>query len=104
MKVINMGLNTEPYWTKYEEVNAHFEQAGDSKAVEIWNAAVQHSLMLRDSIIHAVEDEGMVELNWTCTGATRFNIHANQWASAMPEYDFDIARYSCIVKKKEEVK
>jgi hypothetical protein len=99
MKCIEMGLNTSPTWEKEEEVIARLTANGNQEMLEDWIKSNEHSKGLRDAIIEEVEANGECELNWSCTGETRFNIHACQWADAMPQYRFEIGRYSCKVYK-----
>lgn len=103
MKTINMGLNQEPPKTEAElkEIFDRIDKncGGDSKAKEWQLAGQKKANDLKEEIIRVVEAEGAAELNWSCTGETRFNIHANQWAKALPQYRFEIARYRCVVYK-----
>ena len=100
MKTINMGLNTEPYWVRADEVIERWKANKNSTMVECWEKMRNDSLELRNKIIETVEAEGSCGLNWTCTGETLFNILANQWSSAMPQYRFEISRYTCKVYQK----
>ena len=97
MKTINMGLNTEPSWAKADEVIARWKVEGNDEMVNYWERQKISSIELRDEIIRTVEKDGCCSLNWSCLGETRFNIHANQWKEAMPQYRFEIGRYSCKV-------
>ena len=97
MRTINMGLNQEPSWVIAEDAIARWKEAGNQSMVEFWEKEKARSLELRDEISRIVEEEGCCELNWSCMGETRFNIHANQWKLAMPQYRFEIGRYSCKV-------
>lgn len=99
MKTINMGLNTEPDWVKADEVIDRWKQAGAEEMVHRWTIAKARSLELRAKIINTVEAEGVCELNWSCTGATLFDILAWNWKKALPQYRFEIGRYRCVVHK-----
>lgn len=99
MKTIQMGLNTEPSWVKADEVIERWKASGNEAMIQSWERMRADSLELRAKIIEAVEADGVCELNWSCTGATLFDILAWNWKQAMPEYRFEIARYSCIVHK-----
>ena len=99
MKTINMGLNTEPDFLKADEIIKRFEKDGNTEMIKSWENAKAETAALRDEIIETVEKDGVCELNWSCTGAARFTMHANQWAKALPQYDFTIGRYECIVRK-----
>ena len=100
MKTIEMGLNTAPYFVNADEVIARFKANGDERGAESREKMRSETRELRDLIVEAVEADGSCELNWSCTGATLFGILACQWRSAMPEYRFEIGRYSCKVFKK----
>lgn len=100
MKTFNMGLNTEPDWLKADEVIARFREKGNDEMVDYWEKQADKTKKLRDDIAEEVDANGEAGLNWECTGETRFNMHACQWAHAMPEYDFEIGRYKCIVRRK----
>lgn len=100
MKTIEMGLNTEPSWIYEEKVIERLTEEGDVTRIESYQKLVQHAKDLRDKIVETVERDGCCALNWSCTGATRFEIHSFQWSAAMPEYRFEIGRYSCKVYKK----
>lgn len=97
IKTIRMGLNTEPDWLKADEVIARWKAQGNEKMVATWERMRDSSIELRDKIIDTVERDGACELDWSCTGETRFNMHACQWKQAMPQYRFEIGRYSCKV-------
>ncbi len=99
MKTINMGLNTEPDFLKADEIIERWENDGNMEMAECWKKAKTETAALRDEIIKTVEKDGCCTLNWNCTGETRFAMHANQWAKALPQYDFTIGRYSCMVQK-----
>ena len=99
MKCIEMGLNTEPYWVRGYEIIERWKADNNEEMVSYWEKGINHSIELRDAIIAEVEANGGCELNWSCNGETRFNIHACQWADAMPQYRFEIARYRCKVYK-----
>ena len=103
MKVIQMGLNTEPRFRNAEEViarvKANESEETFAKWFEMWRKGLKESERLRDEIIATVEAEGACELNWSCTGATLFDCLAYNWSKAMPQYRFEIARYSCKVYK-----
>ena len=100
IKSISMGLNTEPYWEKADEVIKKFKISNDKEMVEWWEKRKKESEELRAEIIKTVEEDGVCELSWSCGGATRHSMHASQWAEALPQYDFEIGRYKCIVRKK----
>lgn len=99
MKTIQMGLNTEPYFIKADEVIARFKASNNQSGVEMWERMRKTSEDLRDEIIATVEADGKCELNWGCTGATLFDCLAYNWSKAMPQYRFEIGRYSCKVFK-----
>lgn len=99
MKYISMGLNTTPDWTKADELIAKGKAEGNQKFVEMWERMRDSSIELRDKIIATVESEGCCEIGWSCTGSTLFDILAWNWKAAMPQYRFEIARYSCKVFK-----
>jgi hypothetical protein len=99
MKTIQMGLNTEPDFIKADEVIARFKESNNQSGVEMWERMRKASEALRDKIAETVSADGAVELNWDCTGETRFYMHANQWKNAMPQFRFEIDRYSCKVFK-----
>ena len=105
MKIFHMGLNTEPDWIKADaaierwKANGNEEQA--KEMTEYWEVARAKTLALRDEIAAEVEANGVAELSWSCMGETRHTMHSHQWAKAMPEYDFEIGRYKCIVRKKQ---
>lgn len=100
MKTIQMGLNQEPDWVKADEVIERWRKSGNTKMIETWEKMKSESLKLRDEIIATVEADGACELNWSCSGETRFTMHSMQWARAMPEYRFEVGRYSCKVYKR----
>lgn len=97
MKTIDMGLNTAPDFVKHDEIVARAN--GRIDFIKMRERMRDDSLALRDQIIAAVEADGKCGLNWNCTGETLFNILACQWERAMPEYRFEIGRYSCYVYK-----
>lgn len=97
---IQMGLNTAPDFQGADETIARFQSQGNAEMVERWKNAKTRTLALRDEILEALHTHGTVELNWSCTGATLFGILAHQWKNAMPEADFKIGRYSCILTLK----
>lgn len=99
MKTIQMGLNQEPDWVKADEVIDRCREKGNTIMVEAWEKMKRESIKLRDEIISTVEADGGCELNWSCNGETRFAMHSAQWAKAMPQYRFEIGRYSCKVFK-----
>lgn len=101
MKTISMGLNTEPYFARADEVIERWKNDGNDKMVAQWQKMKSDTLALRDKIVETVEADGSCALNWSCTGETLFNILACQWSKAMPEYRFEIGRYSCKVYKAE---
>lgn len=101
IKTIHMGLNTEPDWINAEDAIRRWKAEGNNDMVAYWEKAKLHSLNLRDEIIKTVEAEGACELSWSCTGRTRHEMHAHQWAEAMTEYDFEIGyNYHCVVRKR----
>lgn len=97
---IDMGLNTEPAWIKAEAIAEKFRISGDNDMASWWIREKKETLALRDKIRDTVERDGACYLVWGCTGKTRQVMHSMQWADAMPEYDFVIDGYSCLVKKK----
>lgn len=99
MKYISMGLNTTPDWTRADELIAKGNAEGNQPFVEMWKRMKDTSIALRDEIIKTVEDEGECEIGWSCTGATLFDCLAYQWSKAIPQYRFEIGRYSCKVFK-----
>lgn len=99
MATIEMGLNTEPDYLKADVVIARWKRDGNQQMVEYWEKARVRTLELRNLIIDTVETDGWCYLNWSCNGATRFNMHACQWADALPMYRFEIGRYLCKVCK-----
>jgi hypothetical protein len=103
MKVIQMGLNTEPRFKNAEETIARVKANDTPDAFarwwDMWRKGLEESERLRDEIAATVEDEGACELNWSCTGATLFDCLAWNWKAAMPQYRFEISRYSCKVYK-----
>lgn len=99
MKTIQMGLNTEPDFLKADEVIKRWEAMRNTTMVHTWEKMKRESLMLRDEIREAVEADGVCVLSWSCMGRTRHEMHARQWAHAMPEYDFTINGYDCTVRK-----
>lgn len=102
MKTIHMGLNTEPYWLRADEIIRRWQAEGDTKMVELWENSKKKSLELNRQIIEAVERDGEVQLSWGCTGRTLHEILAHQWADAMPAYDFEIGyNYHCVVRTKK---
>lgn len=104
MKTFYMGLNTEPDWLKADEVIARWKANGNGneEIIERWEKARVETKALRDEIAAEVETNGIAELSWSCMGETRHTMHSQQWAKAMPEYDFEISRYKCIVRKKAQ--
>lgn len=103
MKTIQMGLNTEPRFAKADEVIARVKKQetaeGFARWFTMWQKGLAESEKLRDEITATVEKDGKCELNWSCTGATLFDCLAYNWSKAMPQYRFEIARYSCKVFK-----
>lgn len=103
MQTIHMGLNTEPDWIKADEIIERWKSQGNNEMVAYWEKSRVDTLKLRDQIIEVVERDGECGLSWSCDGRTRHQMHACQWAKAMPEYDFEIGyNYLCIVRKKKE--
>ena len=101
MKTISMGLNREPDWLRADDAIARWKKEENGQEwVERWERARNESLALRDEIVAEVEKNGAVSLSWSCIGETRHTMHSRQWAKAMPEYDFEIGRYKCVVRKK----
>ena len=101
MKTIFMGLNTEPEWLHSDAAIRRWKAQGNDEMVAYWEKARAKALDLRDQIIAVIEKEGACELSWSCTGRTRHEMHAHQWAKAMPEYDFEIGyNYHCVVRKR----
>jgi hypothetical protein len=99
MKTIQMGLNTEPDFIKADEVIARFKASNNQSGVEMWERMRKSSEDLRDKIIETVTADGAAELNWSCTGETLFYMLSNQWKKALPQFRFEIGRYSCKVFK-----
>lgn len=101
MKSIDMGLNTEPDFLRVEQVRKNF---GENKAgFDNWLNMMHKSEVLRDEIIDTVEKDGCCELNWSCIGVTRFNMHSIQWKDALPQYFFVLGRCKCQVFKSEDL-
>ena len=99
MMTIHMGLNTTPAWVNEEEVVARWEAMNNPEGAAAWREEAKYAKQLRNQIEEAVEQYGKVSLDWSCTGATLFDMLACQWANAMPEYRFELGRYKCIVTK-----
>lgn len=102
MKTFYMGLNTEPDWIRADEIIARWKASGNEKMVEMWGNMKVKTKQLRDEIAAEVDKNGSASLSWSCDGETRHFMHSRQWEKAMPEYDFEIGRYKCIVRKKEK--
>ncbi len=101
MKTIDMGMNATP--PKGQEEFEIIKERFIANCGEVPNWLYQEQQkaeILKQTIIDVVEAEGGAELSWGCDGETRFNIHARQWEQALPQYRFEIARYSCIAYKK----
>ena len=97
METINMGLNTEPIFELPSNFNSILE---DSK--EPMKRERERALKLREEIHQVMSEDGECRLSWECSGRQRHAMHANQWADALPEYDFTIGyNYMCVVKLKE---
>ena len=99
MKYISMGLNTPPYFTNADEMIAKGNAEGNQSFVEMWTRMRDNTIALRDEIIKTIDQDGECEIGWSCTGATLFDILAYQWMKAMPQYKFEIGRYSCKIFK-----
>lgn len=96
-KTIDMGLNTAPNFKLPEKFDTLSE---DSQSY--WKREVERALSLKAEIEKAMEEDGECRLSWSCTGRTRHEMHSQQWASALPQYDFDISYqdYGCRVYTK----
>lgn len=95
MLTIEMGLNTEPNFNLPEGIDNLPE---DLKGY--WEKEVSRSLHLKGLIEKALAEYGECRLNWSCEGASRFDMHSSQWAYALQDYEFEISRYTCIVRLK----
>lgn len=90
-KTIYMGLNTDPIF-ELSEGSAYSQKT------------VDFALDLKKQIHEVMEAEGECDLSWECTGRTRHEIHAHNWAHVLPEYNFaiDYQSYGCRLTKKVE--
>ena len=96
IKMVDMGLNTEPRFKLPEKFNELSEETKKHVQKE-----VEYATSLREEIHKIMEEDGACRLSWSCTGRTRHEMHAQQWAAALPEYDFQIGyNYECVVTKK----
>ena len=90
-KTIHMGLNTEPVFElpeKFDTFNEHLQES--------WLRERDRAIKLKAEIEQVMEEEGKCSLSWSCTGRTRHEMHAQQWASALPQYAFKISyNYGC---------
>ena len=101
MVSINMGLNTQPPKTKEAREEIYNRFIASEGAVPEWRIKMdEHAEALKQQVIDAVEAEGSASLNWSCNGATLFEILAYQWAEVLPQYRFEFGRYRCIAHKK----
>lgn len=98
MKTIDMGITTEP---PDEERTAlaieRWSATGNVNAVETIKQVHQLAESLKTQIVEAVEQDGIVALDWRCVGAVKFNANANCWAAALPQYRFEIGRFKCYI-------
>ena len=99
MMIIHMGLNTTPAWVNEAEVVFRRLQNKDYAGAQAWREECAQAKELRNQIEEAVEQYGKVSLDWSCTGASLFEMLALQWSKAMPNYHFEIGQYYCVVTK-----
>lgn len=100
---IEMGLNTSPDFVKADMLIGKFaEEEGGQTMVDYWTKVKYRTLELKDRIEFCVEKFGMVSLNWSCHGETRFTMHSYEWAEALPQFYFETGRYICRVYKSED--
>lgn len=100
-RIIMMGLNTDPYWEDAEVSINRWKAEGNESMVCQWEDWRDKSLVLKEMIEEAVEQEGECKLVWSCTGRTRHAMHAHNWSRALPQYEFEIGdNYECIVRKR----
>lgn len=96
-KTIFMGLNQEPHFVLPEKFDTFNEDLQ-----KYWKREVEDALKLKEEIEEVMAEEGKCNLYWECTGRTRHEMHSNQWARALPQYNFEISyqNYGCKVTTK----
>lgn len=95
-KTIHMGLNTEPRF----ELPDKYETFDESNK-DYWRREVERATALKEEIEKVMAEEGTCELSWSCDGRTRHQMHAQQWASALPQFNFEITyNYGCTLTTK----
>lgn len=95
-KTIQMGLNTEPVFELPENFNNMTEENK-----KYWSNLVNKATSLKEEIHQVIAEDGTCELSWSCDGRSRHEMHAHQWATALPQYNFTIGyNYECTVSSK----
>lgn len=90
-KTVHMGLNTEPTFKLPPSLETFSEEQQTW-----WKKEVDYANSLKDEIEKVMAEDGECSLSWSCTGRTRHEMHASQWARALPQYDFEIGyNYVC---------